>query len=203
MSVDNSHGAEGRIAALSALHQNEISANIGELQATTAISLGLLTYLAATIFLFNDLTPELLALLPLGVLFGCSYQMLRAAVVVRRAALARAYERCLAEAVGFADEYVRGTLGSPFYGSLDDVSVILERRGPGWVPKLFIAVVAYFGLYGFSVLYTCLVLVELWNQVGLAWLTVGWTVTYAISWLGFLIAAASSFQPRSPSDLRL
>ncbi|MEE6273316.1 hypothetical protein V2J56_08140 [Georgenia sp. MJ206] len=203
MSVVDSHGREGRIAALSVLHQTETSSNVGELQATTAISLGLLTYLAATIFLFDDLAPELLALLPLGVLFGCSYQMLRAAVVVRRAALTRAYERCLAEAIGFPDEYAQGKLGSPFYASLDDIGVIRERREPGWLPRLFVAAVAYLGLYGLSVLYTTLVLIEVWDQVGAAWLTFGCTIAYAIFWLGFLVAAFISFQPRSPSKLHI
>jgi hypothetical protein len=189
------------VTALSALYQSEISANIGELQATSAIVLGLLAYLATTIFFFDDVATRVLPLLPLGVAFACAYQMLRAAVVVRRAALARAYERRLAEIVGFKTEFDNAKLGSAFYGSLDDINVILKKpRKSGWQFKALVAVIAYLGLYGLSILYTVLVLAERWSRHG-TWPSLVWTLGYIIIWGGLLTAAAFLFKPEEPAAL--
>lgn len=191
-----------KVTALSAMYQSEISANIGELQATTAIVLGLLTYLAATLFLFGQLKPSVLPLLPLGVIFACAYQMLRAAVVVRRAAVARTYELRLAEVVGFKELVEEAKLGSPFYGSIDDLGLIVTRRESRWPLKAAVAVMAYFGLYGLSILYTVLVMADRWSRPdGSNWTSLWWSLGYAVLWIGLLAAAFYLFRTEKPAEL--
>jgi hypothetical protein len=141
-----------------------------------------------------------LPLLPLGVIFGCAYQMLRAAVVVRRAAVARAYERHLADVVGFRDKFDKAELGSPFYGSLDDLGVIRTQRGRGWRLKAAVAVIAYFGLYGLSLLYTVLVMADMWSRGG-KWTGLWWSLGYIVLWGGLLTGAAYLFRPEQPAAL--
>ena len=188
---------DAEVAALVGLHQSEISANVGELQAATTIALGLLAYLASTVFLIDDDLPtRLLTLLPLGVIFGCTYQMLRAGVVVRRAAVAREYERQLARVLGFEAELSRAMIGSPFYGSVDDIGVIAQERGLGKWPRLFLAAVSYVGLYALSVGYTALIMAEvLGRKDSGAWGLV-MCLVYVALWSVMLGGAWMLFRPR-------
>jgi len=174
-----------QVAAIAALYQSEISANVGELQATTTIVFGLLAYLAATIFAIDQVGPVPLTLLPLGVLFGCAYQMLRAAVVMRRASVARSYEGRLAEIAGFSAQYQQRALGSGFYGSLDDIGIIMAARERGWVAKAAVAGFAYAGLYILAFGYTAVVVWRLWNVTGGADWTAVTAAVYLAAWLAF------------------
>lgn len=192
---------EVELAAVTALYQSEISANIGDLQAATSITLGLLAYLSVTLFAMDSLASGLLPLLPLAVIFACFYQMLRAAVVVRRAALARAYERRIARLGGFLSAFKKGTLGSQFYGEIDDIDVIRSAPGPRKAARLLLAVSAYLGLYVLSVLYTGLVMSKYIGEADPAvWAKVAWCVVYVFLWLTFLVAAASVFKPKQTAN---
>ncbi len=198
-----------QVAALSAMYQSEISANVGELQASTSIVLGLLAYLAATVvFIDHENGPStvVLALLPMGAVFGCTFQMLRAAVVVRRAALARVYERQLADVVGFAKEYDARALGSPFYGQLDDIGIILEKtragkRKKGWLVQAMAAALAYFGLYLLSVAYTVSIMWVVWKEDGVAWTSIVGTLFYLTIGAVLAWAAQRLFAPAHPGEI--
>lgn len=201
--------SEAKIQALSALYQTEIGANVGELQATTLIVIGLLAYLSATIFFLGQLSPTLLSLLPLGVLFGATYQMLRAAVVVRRARLARAYERSLVEIAGFdPGDYDRGKAGSMFYGQLDDLNIIRGQQTTGLWSKIgrwsniAVAVAAYSGLYLLSIGYTAVILKEMWSKNVRTGYGMIATLGYSAAWIVFAFAAWHLFEGAEPAKRR-
>lgn len=205
MCATSGQPSDHQTEALVALYETEISANVGELQATTAIVLGLLAYLAATLFAIGSIqNPKLLPLLPLGVLFGCSYQLLRAAVVVRRASLARQYEGRLVEIAGYSTQaFQDGQVGSRFYGQLDDIGVLLEKRPAGWLGKFIVATVAYFGLYLLAIAYTVVVLREMTNRGDYGWYSGAWILGYIVAWVSLGVGARYLFaaaQPATPDE---
>jgi len=173
-----------RVEILSSLHNTEISANVGELQSGSSLILGTLAYFAATVLLVrdDDLGFEFLLLLPLGVLFLCAYHLLRTAVVVRRAKLARHYERAMFVALGAEPEreFAAGRLGSPYYGRVDDVGLLLSEKPKGWLVSVIVASFSYFGLYGLALFYSVLVIQEAWQRSGSA-------VPVFLAGLGYLL----------------
>lgn len=201
MCATSGQPSDHQTEALVALYETEISANVGELQATTAIVLGLLAYLAATTFAISSIqNPKLLPLLPLGVLFACTYQLLRAAVVVRRASLARQYEGRLVEIAGYsAQAFQDGQVGSRFYGQLDDIGVLLEKRPAGWLGKFIVAAVAYFGLYLVAIVYTVVVLWEMTNRCDDGWYSGACILGYIVAWVSLGVGARYLFAPAQPA----
>lgn len=205
MGATSDQPSDRQTEALVALYETEISANIGELQATTTIVLGLLAYLAATLFAIDSIqNPKLLPLLPLGVLFGCTYQLLRAAVALRRASLAREYEGRLVEIAGYSTQaFQDGQVGSPFYGQLDDIGVLLKKRPAGWLGKFIVAVVAYAGLYLLAIAYTVVVLCEMTNRGDYGWYSGAWILGYIVAWVSLGVGARYLFaaaQPATPDE---
>lgn len=190
-----------RVAILSSLHQTEISANVGELQSGSSLILGSMAYFAATVLVVRDdkLGFEFLLLLPLGVLFLCAYHLLRTAVVVRRASLARHYERALFVQLGSEQEkaFDEGRLGSPYYGRVDDVGLLLAMRPPGWLRSVIVASFSYFGIYGLALLYSGLVIQEAWQRSDSALLVVLAALGYLLLFLVYAgFAAKAFFQPQ-------
>ncbi len=204
MASDASSADTGRekVQIWSHLHQTEISANIGELQSGSSLILGSLAYFAATVLLVRDadLSFEFLLLLPLGVLFLCSYHLLRTAVVVRRARLARYYEQELFAALGDEEHqaFESGQIGSPYYGQIDDVGLLLARRPRGWVVSVVVATFSYFGLYGLALLYAAIVLEEAWQRSGSDQIVVLAGLGYLALFVIYTAFAGTAFLKRQP-----
>lgn len=196
MESNDGENAELRVAAVSALYQAEISGNTADLQATTTTALGLLAYLGVTAALIAETPAMLLVFLPLPLLAAVSFQVLRAAVVVRRAQSARQYELVLARYARALKQVSDGRLGSGYFNKIDDVALIWaeEKWSVSKACRLIIAVFAYFGLYATSCFYTFYLVHNFAQRPESssieAWL---WLAAYIILWLLVIVAAISLF----------
>jgi hypothetical protein len=185
------------LTALTALHSAEIGANVGELQVTTSLALALLAFLSVAGFAFDSISPGALLLTPAVVTLVCTYLLIRVAVVIRRAALARAYEERIAEIGGFGDEVRARQLGSAFYGAVDDIQVIRTVPASGVAARLskfcrwVFAAIAASGAYLIAMGYTAAVVVNAGTREDPApkWQVIAAAVGYTSGWGLFCVAA--------------
>lgn len=190
---------EQELQAVTTLYSAEIGANVSELQVTTNLAVALLAFLGVVGYAFDKIGPVALILSPAVVLLVCTYLLIRVAVVIRRASLARAYEVRISKLGGFSTAVGKGTLGSTFYGSVDDIQVIREEEPGNWAAKgskyvrFIFASVAAGGAYIISIGFTIAVVVNAWTRSAknAAPSPVIWaaTILYPVGWALFIIAA--------------